>query len=55
MTALKSLEPNQILVLTFHGVPDIVHPDYSTSTEFLSEIFQFLKDKQYNVIAMKDL
>ena len=55
MSALKSLEPNQILVLTFHGVPDIVHPDYSTSTEFLSEILQLLKDRQYNVLAMKDL
>lgn len=55
MKALESLKDDEILVLTFHGVPDLIHPDYSTTIENLKEILQFIKEKKYKVVAMRDL
>ncbi|MGF2411093.1 sialate O-acetylesterase [Ferruginibacter sp.] len=53
--ALKNVQPGQILVFTIHGVPDIVHPDYTTSEAALTEFLQFIKDRKFNVITLKDL
>ena len=55
MKALQDLKGEDVLVLTFHGVPDIIDPDYSTSIDFLKEILQYLKEKKIKVIAMKNL
>lgn len=55
MKALKDLKGEEVLVLTFHGVPDILHPDYSTSIDFLKEILQYLKENNIRVMAMKNL
>lgn len=53
--ALDSLQPGQTLVLTFHGVPDMGHPDYSTSPELLESLLMLIQQRKYRVIAMKDL
>ncbi|RYG33103.1 MAG: polysaccharide deacetylase family protein, partial [Chitinophagaceae bacterium] len=53
--ALKSLKPGQILVFTVHGVPDVAHPDYTTDVETFTEYLQFMKENQFQVIAMRDL
>lgn len=55
MKALESLKEDEILVLTFHGVPDVLDPDYSTTIENLKEILKFIKEKKYKVVAMRDL
>jgi peptidoglycan/xylan/chitin deacetylase (PgdA/CDA1 family) len=55
LKALQDLKEKDVLVLTFHGVPDLIHPDYSTSIDFLKEILQFIKEKKFQVIAMKDI
>ncbi len=55
MKALQDLKGEDVLVLNFHGVPDILDPDYSTSIDFLKEILQYLKEKNFRVIAMKNL
>ncbi|MGQ7946161.1 sialate O-acetylesterase [Flavobacterium sp. WC2509] len=55
MKALQDLKGEDVLVLTFHGVPDILHPDYSTSIDLLKEILQYLKENNFRVIPMKDL
>lgn len=55
LDALQNLKGEDILVLTFHGVPDILHPKYSTTIEFLTEILQYLKENKIRVVAMKDL
>ncbi|WP_196781411.1 sialate O-acetylesterase [Flavobacterium sufflavum] len=55
LEALQNLKEEDVLVLTFHGVPDLIHPDYSTSIDFLNEILQFIKEKKYKVVAMKSL
>ena len=53
--ALNNLKPGEVLVLTFHGVPDLIHPNYSTTVENLKEILLLIKQKGYKVLAMKDL
>nr|WP_288834437.1 sialate O-acetylesterase [uncultured Flavobacterium sp.] len=55
LDALQNLSGDNVLVLTFHGVPDILHPKYSTTIEFLTEILQYLKENKIRVVAMKDL
>jgi len=55
INALKNMTSGDIIVLTFHGTPDIIHPDYSTTVESLKELFQFVKKNNYEVIAMRDL
>jgi peptidoglycan/xylan/chitin deacetylase (PgdA/CDA1 family) len=55
MKAFQDLKGEDILVLTFHGVPDTLDPDYSTSVDFLKEILQYLKEKKIKVISMRNL
>ena len=55
LKALKDIKEDEILVLTFHGVPDVLDPDYSTSIDFLKEILIYLKEHHYEGIAMRDL
>lgn len=54
-TALKNLSSGEILVLTFHGIPDKIHPDYSTTVASLKQLLQFIKDNKYEVVAMRNL
>jgi peptidoglycan/xylan/chitin deacetylase (PgdA/CDA1 family) len=53
--ALKGLKEGEVIVLTFHGVPDILDPDYSTTVESLKEILQLIKENKYEVVAMRNL
>ncbi len=53
--ALRNLKQGEVIVLTFHGVPDLIHPDYSTTVENLKEILQLIKEKKYKVVAMRNL
>lgn len=53
--ALKNLQPGQILIFTIHGVPDIAHPDYSTSEEMFIQFLEYMKEHRFNVIAVKDM
>jgi peptidoglycan/xylan/chitin deacetylase (PgdA/CDA1 family) len=55
MSALQNLNPGQILVFTIHGVPDIAHPDYTTSVEVFEQYLQYMKEHHFKVIAMRDL
>lgn len=55
MKALHGLKGEDVLVLTFHGEPDVLDPDYSTSVDFLKEILEYIKEKKIKVLAMKDL
>ncbi|HSC55279.1 MAG TPA: hypothetical protein VLC98_16725 [Phnomibacter sp.] len=53
-TALKSLQPGQVLLFTIHGVPDIAHPDYTTTEADLTAFLRFIKEQHFRVIALKD-
>lgn len=53
--ALQDLQPGQILVFTIHGVPDTMHPDYTTTPEVLTQFLEYMKEHHFKVIAMRDL
>lgn len=54
-TALKNVQPGQILLFTIHGVPDIAHPDYTTSVEVFTKYLDYIKEKGFRVVALRDL
>jgi len=45
----------KIVVLTYHGVPDMEHPGVSVKPETFKAMMQYLKDNHYQAIAMRDL
>ena len=45
----------KIVVLTYHGVPDMEHPPVSVKPGIFKVMMQYLKDNHYKVIAMRDL
>lgn len=45
----------RIVVLTYHGIPDIEHPPVTLDPFIFKAQMQYLKDNQYKVIAMRDL
>ena len=55
MEALEQLQAGQILVFTIHGVPDIAHPDYTTSVDVFTKYLDYMKAHHFKVIAMRDL
>ena len=55
MKTLQVVQPGQITIFTIQGVPDIAHPDYTTSQEAFIQHPDFMKTHQFGVIALKDL
>ncbi len=55
MEAIAQAPDGQVPVLTFHGVPDIAHPELSVPFEVLSELVASLARHDYQVIALRDL
>ena len=55
MEALKQAKDGNIVILTFHGVPDLEHPWVSTPPDMFKRYLEFLKENQYNVISLKQL
>jgi peptidoglycan/xylan/chitin deacetylase (PgdA/CDA1 family) len=53
--ALAHGGPGRIPVLQFHGVPDGEHPWVNTPRERFEEYMDWLHQKRYTVIAMRDL
>ena len=45
----------KLVVLTYHGVPDMEHPGVSVKPETFKAMMQYLKDNAYHVVAMRDL
>ncbi len=45
----------RIAVLQFHGVPDRAHPWVTTDPGLFKQCMQYLADKNFTVIAMRDL
>ena len=55
MGFLQQASPGRIVVLTIHGVPDLVHPWVNTPPELFERYMRYLKGNGYTVIAMRDL
>ena len=45
----------QIVVLQFHGVPDVAHPWVHTPPERFREYMAYLKENKFRCVAMRDL
>ncbi len=45
----------KVVVLQFHGVPDIVHPWVNTPPEMFRQYMLYLKQNGYHVIALQDV
>jgi peptidoglycan/xylan/chitin deacetylase (PgdA/CDA1 family) len=55
LQALQKAKDGNIIVLTFHGVPDYEHDWVTTPPELFKEYLQYLHKNKYKVIALKDL
>jgi peptidoglycan/xylan/chitin deacetylase (PgdA/CDA1 family) len=53
--AVKQATPGQIVILLFHGVPDLEHPTVGTEPARFEEYMKYLKDNKYSVISMRDM
>jgi autotransporter-associated beta strand protein len=45
----------RVVVLTFHGVPDMEHPPVSLEPATFKAMMQYLKDNHYQCIALRDM
>ncbi|WP_422083617.1 polysaccharide deacetylase family protein [Ulvibacterium sp.] len=52
---LDQIPENEIVVLQFHGVPDVKHPWVHTDPKDFREYMDYLKAENYKVIALRDL
>jgi peptidoglycan/xylan/chitin deacetylase (PgdA/CDA1 family) len=52
---VSSARDGQIVVLQFHGVPDLKHPWVHTPPEMFRQYMGWLKSEGFRVIAMRDL
>jgi peptidoglycan/xylan/chitin deacetylase (PgdA/CDA1 family) len=55
MKAFDEARNGKIVVLTIHGVPDLEHPWVNTPPELFKEYLQYLSDKHFNVISLREL
>lgn len=52
---VESPRLNQIVVLQFHGVPDVQHPWVNTSPDLFRRCMVYLSEHKFRVLAMRDL
>jgi peptidoglycan/xylan/chitin deacetylase (PgdA/CDA1 family) len=45
----------QIVVLQFHWVPDLQHPWVNTSPELFKRLMNYLKERKFRVVALRDI
>ncbi len=54
-TIIERAEAGKAIILQFHGVPDIAHPWVHSDPEMFTSFMDYLEEKGYKVIALKDL
>lgn len=52
---VNQAKAGNIVVLQFHGVPDIAHPWVHTPPEMFAQYMDYLHENGFHVIAMRDL
>ena len=52
---MSSAKTGEIVVLQFHGVPDVKHPWVHTPPENFREYMSYLKNQGYRTLALRDL
>ena len=53
--ALALGEPGKLVVLQFHGVPDVAHPWVDTRPDMFRQYMELLKNEGYETLAVRDL
>lgn len=53
--ALSKAVPGEMVVLTYHGVPDVEHPGVSMDPKVFVEQMEFLKNNNYKVISLRGM
>ncbi len=53
--SLDKADDHEIVVLQFHGVPDLVHPWVHTDPGLFEQCMNYLKENRYEVLAMREL
>ena len=53
--SIEQARNGKIVVLTFHGIPDLEHPWVHTEPEFFDRCLDYLNKKGYTLIALRDL
>jgi peptidoglycan/xylan/chitin deacetylase (PgdA/CDA1 family) len=52
---VEQAEDSTIVVLRFHGIPDSKHPSRSTSKRQFQDYMNYLKERSFQVIALRDM
>ena len=55
ISAVQQATAGRVVVLTFHGTPDMEHAGVGTDPDLFEDMVEYCKDNNYNVIAMRDL
>ena len=55
ISAVQQATAGRVVVLTFHGTPDMEHAACGTDPDLFEDMVEYLKDNNYKVIAMRDL
>lgn len=55
VAAISKVQPGEIAIVQFHGVPDTAHDWVSTTEAKFEGYLRYLADKKYKAIAMRDL
>ena len=55
MAIIDGAGSNRIVVLQFHGVPDLQHPWVNTPPELFKQFMNYLKEKKFQVVALGDI
>lgn len=53
--ALDEAKKGKIVVITLHGVPDVEHPWVNTPPKLFREYLQYLSDRNFKVVSLRDL
>jgi len=55
ISAVQQATAGRVVILCFHGVPDMEHAGVGTDPDLFEDMVEYLKDNHYKVIAMRDL
>ncbi|MEI6233075.1 MAG: autotransporter-associated beta strand repeat-containing protein [Planctomycetota bacterium] len=55
ISAVQQATAGRVVILTFHGVPDMEHAACGTDPDLFEDMVDYMKENNYHVIAMRDL
>ena len=55
ISAVQQATAGRVVVLCFHGTPDMEHAGCGTDPDLFEDMVDYMKDNNYKVVAMRDL